>query len=247
MTGPATEDAPSFRLEGVRLACGAFTLRIPRLNIASNERLCLVGPTGSGKSTLLRVLAGLESPDEGAVRFAEQPLDRPHVPLQAARRITMVFQRPLLLRGSVRSSVEFGLRLRRLGPCRDRVDRALAQLGLTDLAGQSTQTLSAGQTQLVAVARALVIEPDVLILDEATANLDPARVALVESVVSDDHLRRGTTVVWATHNLFQARRVSDRVGLLLGGQLVEVVPTERFFDAPSDERTGAFVRGEMVY
>jgi tungstate transport system ATP-binding protein len=107
--------------------------------------------------------------------------------------------------------------------------------------------LSGGQTQLVALARALAVEPDVLLLDEPTAHLDPARVALVEEAVGDFQRRGQATVVWATHNLFQARRVAHRVTLLLDGRVVEVAPTQTFFEAPSDPRTAAFVRGKMIY
>jgi tungstate transport system ATP-binding protein len=93
----------------------------------------------------------------------------------------------------------------------------------------------------------LAVEPDVLLLDEPTAHLDPARVALVEEVVGEFQRRRQATLVWATHNLFQARRVAHRVALLLDGRLVEVAPTQTFFEAPSDPRTAAFVQGKMVY
>src|SRR5262249_3119346 len=110
----------------------------------------------------------------------------------------------------------------------------------------SARTLSGGETQLVALARALVVDPEVLLLDEPTANLDPARVAVVESVVNDVH-QRGTTVIMATHNLFSAHRVAGRVALLLDGRLIEDAPKEQFFNAPQDPRTAAFVRGDMVY
>jgi tungstate transport system ATP-binding protein len=118
---------------------------------------------------------------------------------------------------------------------------------LSKIASQSAQTLSGGQTQLVALARSLVIEPDVLLLDEPTAHLDPAHVALVEETIRQFQQERQTTIVWATHNLFQARRVADRTALLLNGQLVEVAPTEEFFKNPSDSRTAEFVQGRMVY
>ena len=91
------------------------------------------------------------------------------------------------------------------------------------------------------------MEPEVLLLDEPTAHLDPARVTLVEEVVREVHQRRKGTVAWATHNLFQARRMAQRVALLLDGRLVEVANSQEFFSAPKDPRTAAFVRGEMVY
>jgi tungstate transport system ATP-binding protein len=225
---------------------GRAVLEIDRLEITAGEALCLVGPTGAGKSTLLRLLAGLERPAAGTLRFGDHPLDSRALPLEAQRRVTLVFQRPLLLAGTVRANVEYGLRLRGLGRQPARVRAALDRLGLGPLAPRPARSLSGGETQLVALARALVLEPEVLLLDEPTAHLDPARVALVEEVVRDAH-RGGATVIWATHNLFQARRVAGRVALLLDGRLVEAAPAEEFFTAPRDPRTAAFVRGEMVY
>ena len=101
--------------------------------------------------------------------------------------------------------------------------------------------------QRVALARALVLRPRVLLLDEPTANLDPYNVGLIEEIVRTHNAESGTTVVLVTHNVFQARRLARRVGLLLGGKLVEVAETRTFFESPRDPRTLAFVRGEMVY
>jgi tungstate transport system ATP-binding protein len=239
---------PLYRLEGVRHRYGGrAVLEISRLEVHGGEVLCLVGPTGAGKSTLLRLLAGLERPSAGRLWLGENRLDERDLPLEVQRRQTLLFQRPLLLAGTVRANVAYGLRLRGLGRGRPRVEAVLSRLGLSDLAGRHARSLSGGEAQLVALARALVLEPEVLLLDEPTAHLDPARVALVEGAVRDDHARRGTTLVWATHNLFQARRVADRVALLLDGRLVELAPAEEFFDRPRDPRTSAFVRGEMVY
>ena len=159
----------------------------------------------------------------------------------------MVFQHPLLLTGSVRYNVEYGLRLRGQANSRHVAERMLERLGLLSLSSRSVRTLSGGQRQLVALARALIVEPKILLLDEPTANLDPASVALVESVIAGENQTRGMTVIWATHHLFQARRVAHRTGLILNGELVEMGPTKQFFESPIDPRTAAFVRGEMVY
>jgi tungstate transport system ATP-binding protein len=239
---------PLYRLEQVaRDHGGRPALRLERLDIPAGDVLVLVGPVGAGKSTLLRLLAGLDAPMAGAVWFAGHRLGGRDVPLAVRRRVTLVFQRPVLLTGTVRANVEYGLRLRGLGRGRAEVQEVLDRLGLGVLAARPARALSGGETQLVALARALVLRPEVLLLDEPTNNLDPARVARVEAAVAALHRARGTTLVWATHNLFQARRVARRVAFLLDGELVELAATETFFNAPQDPRTAAFVRGEMVY
>jgi tungstate transport system ATP-binding protein len=239
-------DAVLYRLENlVRRQGDAFTLSIPHLEIRAGEVLCLLGPTGVGKTTLLRLLSGLEPPHDGTLRLRGQPLDG-NAPLTLRRQIAMIPQRPLLLGGSVRRNVEYGLRLRGK-PDPARVEQMLARLELRTIAAQAAGTLSGGQTQLVALARALVIEPDVLLLDEPTANLDPAHVALVEETIGRFRQEKRATVVWATHNLFQARRVADRVALLLAGQLVELAAKHDFFERPADPRTAAFIEGKMIW
>jgi tungstate transport system ATP-binding protein len=237
-----------YRLEGVVHRYGGRPVfQVDGLEFRSGEAVCLLGPTGAGKSTLLRLLAGLETPTAGRVLFGDGGRAVPDLPLEVRRKITLVFQRPLLLTGTVRANVTYGLWLRGPGRHPPVVEDMLGRLKLTSLAGRSARTLSGGVTQLVALARALVLEPDVLLLDEPNANLDPARVARVEEVVGMARRQGGTTVVWATHNLFQARRVASRVALLLDGRLVEAAATEEFFNRPRDPRTAAFVRGEMVY
>lgn len=241
-------EASLYRLRDLRKSHGStFMLHVLQLDVRHGEVLGLLGPTGAGKSTLLRLLAGLENSTDGENFFDSSPFVSTDLPLATRRRITLVHQRPILLTGSVRQNVEYGLRLRGTRDRAQKTEEVLDRLGLNKIASQSAQTLSGGQVQLVALARALAIEPDVLLLDEPTAHLDPAHVAQAEETISQIRQERPMTVVWATHNLFQARRVADRTALLLNGQLVEVSGTEEFFTDPSDPRTADFAQGRMVY
>jgi len=224
---------------------GRAVLDIDQLTVRQGEILAMVGPSGAGKSTLLRLLNFLETPTQGRLVFFGQPLNG-GIPLSVRRLVTTVFQRPVLLNASVRDNVAYGLRLRGL-PISQAVDAILQIVGLADRARSPAWTLSGGEMQRVALARALVIRPSVLLLDEPTANLDPYNVGLIEDTVRRYNQDHGTTVVLVTHNVFQARRLAHRVGLLLGGRLVEVADTQTFFAAPQDLRTRAFVNGEMVY
>lgn len=220
-------------------------LEVVRLVIHEAESLALLGPNGAGKSTLLRLLNFLEPPTEGSLRYRGRAAGYP-APLSMRREITMVFQRPVLLSRSVWDNVTYGLRLRGLRPDPS-LDRMLRQLDLDKMVGWPAGRLSGGEMQRVALARALALSPRVLLLDEPTANLDPYSVGLVEGMIQSLRAERRTTLVIVTHHVFQARRLADRVGLLLAGQVVDVAETERFFEEPKDPRVSAFVSGEMVY
>jgi tungstate transport system ATP-binding protein len=235
-----------YRLSGVWKDYGdRRILDIPSLEIYQGELFCLVGPSGAGKSTLLRLLHFLEPVSGGHIQFKGLNLSYP-LPLSIRRTISMVFQRPELLNLSVWDNVALGLQLRGKKD-RQRVWDALEAVELLDLKDAPANTLSGGEVQRVALARVMVLLPEVLLLDEPTANLDPYHVALVENVVRDLHQRNGTSIILVTHNVFQARRLAERVGLLLGGQIIEVAETETFFQSPSDPRSLTFVRGEMIY
>lgn len=225
---------------------GRCVLDIEHLTVRRGEVLAVIGPSGAGKSTLLRLLDFLEPPSTGRITFDQQPLS-PALPLAQQRRVTTVFQRPVLLRGSVSANLRYGLGLRgrKLDPAVEH--RWLERLGLAELAHQPAHTLSSGEAQRVALARALVIEPDVLLLDEPTANLDPHNVALIEQIIREENEQRGTTMVLVTHNIFQARRLAHRTLLLYNGEIVEVGETEALFTNPAGARTAAFLRGELVY
>lgn len=220
-------------------------LRVPELEIASGSSLAIIGPSGAGKSTLLRLLALLEAPSEGEIKLDGEPVG-PASPLSLRRQLTMMFQRPLLLRGSVWRNVGYGLDVR--GRRDDQqIRRAIEAVGLSQLTNASVQTLSGGEQQRVALARALIIEPRVLLLDEPTAHLDPGTVAIIEETLSQLHQKRGTTVIFATHNLHQVLRLADRVLVLLDGELIEAGEVEQIMHAPCDPRTQAFIEGGIVY
>lgn len=237
---------PVYALEGLQKSYGGrAVVDVDQLAVPQGEILALVGPSGAGKSTLLRLLNFLESPTAGTLGYRGCAYRDHRVSIAVRREITTVFQRPVLIRGSVRRNVAYGLRLRNR---RDdsAVARMLSRVGLETLARAPAQRLSGGEMQRVALARALVVQPTVLLLDEPTANLDPYNVALIEDIVRQDNAQSGTTVVLVTHNVFQARRLATRVGLMLSGRLVEIGPAQQFFESPADPRTAAFVRGEMI-
>ena len=238
-----------YRLEAVTKQYGARrVLDGINLEVQPGEILAIVGPSGSGKSTLLRLLNFLDPPTAGRIHFQGSEFSATRdVPLAVSRRVTMVAQRPILLDRSVEANVRYPLSLRHRRDSVGACAKALAQVGLAELAGQRARTLSGGEAQRVALARAMVIEPDVLLLDEPTANLDPYNVGMIEATVQALNRERGTTVVLVTHNVFQAKRLAQRVGLLLDGKLIELADVGAFFESPQDPRTGAFVRGEMVY
>jgi len=235
-----------YRIEQLRKEYGDRTVvDIETLQINAGEILALVGPSGAGKSTLLRLLNFLEQPTSGRLVYQDQILNGA-ISIETRRQVTTVFQRPIVLRTTVRANIAYGLGLR--GQRADsRVGEMLARVGLQSLANAPAHKLSGGEMQRVALARALVIEPRVLLLDEPTANLDPYNVGLIEEIVCEHNRARGTTIVLVTHNVFQAKRLAQRVGLMLNGRVIEVGDAHQFFDAPTDPRTAAFVRGEMVY
>ena len=238
-----------YRLEKVSKAYGPReVLYVDSLEIQRGEVFGIVGPSGAGKSTLLRLLDFLEPPTSGQLHFTNcYSSNGSRAPLDVRRRVTTVFQRPVLLNTSVYGNVAYGLRIRGDKEVQHKVKGVLEQVGLADLIRDRARFLSGGEAQRVALARAMVIEPEVLLLDEPTANLDPYNVGLIEDIVANLNRERGTTIVLVTHNVFQAKRLAHRAALLLEGKVVEVAPVQEFFEAPRDPRTAAFVRGEMVY
>jgi tungstate transport system ATP-binding protein len=238
---------PLYLLENIQQRYnGRTVLNLDHLMIQWGEIFAIVGPSGSSKSTLLRLLNFLETPSSGRLSFNGKPISQ--TPFIATRRqITTVFQQPYLLRRTVAANLQFGVQLRGRQLSKVEMNQWLERVSLHTLAHQPAATLSAGEAQRLALVRALAIRPQILLLDEPTANLDPYNVGLIESIIRQENEERGTTIVLVTHNIFQARRLAHRVAFLLDGRLIEVAPTSTFFEQPSDPRTAAFVKGELVY
>lgn len=223
-------------------------LQVEELDICQGEVFALVGPSGAGKSTLLRLLNFLEPPSQGSIHFEGHAFNSTQgMPVDIRRKVTTVFQKPLLLNRSVWANVHYGLKLRGKKDSTAQIQAALDKVGLLEFSNKRARTLSGGEAQRVALARAIVLQPEVLLLDEPTANLDPYNIGVIEGTVAELNCRRGTTVVLVTHNIFQARRMAQRIALLLEGCVVEIADVEAFFSSPHDPRTAAFVRGEMIY
>jgi tungstate transport system ATP-binding protein len=189
--------------------------------------VAIVGPNGSGKSTLLRLAGLLERPSEGQVWIDGRPAARTPA---ARRRVTLVEQRPMLFRGSVRVNLAFGLRVRGVSRAdvQRRIGEVVEQLGLGPLLDRRRTELSEGEIQRVAVARAVVLEPDILLLDEPTSSADRAAAQQLFHVVQEERRRRAVTVCLASHQLEDAYRWSDDLRALADGRLAPVTPENLF-------------------
>jgi tungstate transport system ATP-binding protein len=199
----------------------------------------VMGPNGAGKSLLLRLLHGMLQPTGGSVLWGGQPLSK-----EIRKRQAMVFQRPVLLRRSVAANIDFVLKLGgKVEP--ERRDEILDHVGLLDHARQPARLLSGGEQQRLALARALALEPEVLFLDEPTASLDPASVLMIEQIVLGAH-RRGTKIIFISHDIGQAKRLGDEIVFLHNGRLAEHTPAGRFFANPSSEAAQAYLEGRIV-
>jgi len=210
------------------------------MEITEGPRTVILGPNGAGKSVLMRLCHGLFAPTSGSITW--------HGAANGRRRQAMVFQRPVMLRRSALANIVYGLKLAGISP-RERVLRArdvLEAVGLADIAERPARVLSGGEQQRLALARAWGLGPEVLFLDEPTANLDPGATRDVESLIGQIRAG-GTKIVMTTHNLGQAKRLGDEILFLSQGRLVERTPVDQFFVKPASAEADAFIRGELPW
>lgn len=233
---PMSAEALSFSAGG-KILLDAVSFSLPQGGITA-----LVGPNGSGKSLTLRLCHGLLTPSSGRVSWA--------LPAGTGgwRRHAMVFQKPVMLRRSARANLLHALAA--IGVDRAgreaRSDLALDRFGMAALAGRPARLLSGGEQQRLAIARAWAMAPQLLFLDEPTSQLDPGATRQIEEMLATLKAE-GVTLVMASHDMGQVRRLADRVLFLNRGRLVEDAPTRRFFEAPASADARAFVAGDLVW
>lgn len=221
------------------------------LSIQKGELFGILGPSGAGKSTVLRLMDLLDAPEEGAVSInCEEVSCGSRKADEVRSRIGMILQKPVALNRSVANNIAYSLQIREWDEEKiaKKVDEELKKYGLQDRRDKNARTLSGGEMQRLSFARSTVFGPEILLLDEFSANLDPKNVGLMERQISrfteEDDSR---TVVMVTHNIFQARRMCDRIALMWDGEVVEIADKKKFFEDPDDPRTAAFVKGDVVY
>jgi tungstate transport system ATP-binding protein len=210
------------------------------MEITEGPRTVILGPNGAGKSVLMRLCHGLLAPTAGSISWSGQPDRR--------GRQAMVFQRPVMLRRSAHANIVYGLELAGISPreCELRARDVLEAVGLSAVAARPARVLSGGEQQRVALARAWALGPEVLFLDEPTANLDPGASRDIETLIGQIRAG-GTKIVMTTHNLGQAKRLGDEILFLSQGRLVERTPVDRFFNKPASAEADAFIRGELPW
>jgi tungstate transport system ATP-binding protein len=202
----------------------------------------IMGPNGAGKSVLLRLMHGLIAPSGGEILWAGRRLDR-----EVAQRQAMVFQKPVLLRRSAAANIWYALGLRGVDRSErpTRVEDALKLAGLERLAATPARVLSGGEQQRLCLARALSLEPEVLLLDEPTASLDPASTLAIERLLIDAQ-HRGIKIIVVTHDVGQARRLAQDVMFLHHGKVIEHTTAKGFFARPRSDAARAFIAGGLV-
>ena len=209
------------------------------LILESGPRTIILGPNGAGKSLLMRICHGILNPTAGTVHWS--------IP-NAIRYQSMVFQRPMLLQRNVTANIDYVLRLRSMQKKerRLRTIEAMEMTGITYLENTQAYSLSAGEQQRLALARAWATDPEVMFLDEPTANLDPTATHEVENIILDIH-KSGTKIIMSTHDMAQAQRIATEVIFLHKGNILERAPVKMFFQNPVSLEAKQFLQGKLLW
>ncbi|MFC2020775.1 ABC transporter ATP-binding protein [Chloroflexota bacterium] len=219
------------------------------LKVDRGEVFALIGPTGAGKTTLLRMVNLLDLPASGEIYFdGIATAKTARLKIELRRRMGFVLQKPVVFDMSVYDNIACGLKWRKesKSDIRRKVDGMLEMVALSGHRDRNARTLSGGEMQMVAIARAIVSEPEVLLLDEPTANLDPVSASRIESLITDIINRYNTTIIMATHDMSQGQRLADRVGVLLNGEIMQSGDWHQVFNSPRNKEVANFVGVENI-
>jgi tungstate transport system ATP-binding protein len=233
------------QLENVQKNYGSVkALEHISLEIVGGKTIALLGINGAGKTTLLRIVAGLEKQDKGRIFFEGKEMKGKELRQIA----TLVFQRTAMFSRSVYDNLAYGLKIRgkKDAEIREETARALQAVGLRNFEKRKAKKTSGGEQQRIALARAFLLNPQILLLDEPTANLDPNSATIIERAIMSRTMENGI-IILATHNLSQAKRLANEVVHIYGGKIVEVAGPEEFFTNPRSEITAKFINGELDY
>lgn len=231
----------SIDIEGLRVSRGSFTLSVDRLSIAPREVFAILGTTGSGKTVLMESIAGAFPVDEGRILLDGKSVDS--LPVQQ-RHLGIVYQDYALFpHMTVRENIAYGLRMNgySTAEARERVDAQLALFSIEHIADRYPGIISGGESQRTALARALALEPDILLLDEPFSALDPATKDRMYETMRSVHERFDCTIVFVSHDFNEAITLADRIGVVLGGRLCTVLPADELFDADVDDDVRYFL------
>jgi len=233
------------KLENIEKSYGSIkALEDINLEVVGGKTITLIGVNGAGKTTLLRVIAGLEERDKGNIL-----LDGKDISGKELRQIaTLVFQKTVMFNRSVYGNLAYGLRIRgkKDSEIKENIDRELLAVGLKNFEKRKARKTSGGEQQRIALARAFLLNPRILLLDEPTANLDPNNSMMIERAIAGRR-KEDEMIIMATHNLAQARRLADEIIHIYNGRIVERASPDEFFDNPRSEITRKFINGELEY
>ncbi len=228
---------------------GKDILKNINIRVERGEVFALIGPTGAGKTTLLRLIDLIDTPTSGKIFFDGADMTASEkVRLEARRRMAFVLQKPIVFNMSVYDNIAYGLRWRGEGRShiREKVNRILERVGLTDYKSRNARTLSGGEVQRVAIARAITIEPEVLLLDEPTANLDPLSASRIEELIAGIIKQNAITVIMATHDMSQGQRLADRISVLVDGEILQTGGSRDIFTSPRNREVAEFIGMENI-
>jgi len=226
-----------------------YTLNNVSMRVDHGEVFALIGPTGAGKTTLLRLIDLLETPASGRICFdGVDVTESGRLRFEVRRRMGFVLQKPVVFNMSVFDNIAYGLKWRgkRGGDVRGKVDSILEMVDLVPYENRNARTLSGGEAQRVAIARAIAFEPEALLLDEPTANLDPVSTAKIEELISRIASKHNTAIIMATHDMAQGQRLADKIGVLIDGELLQTGDPREVFNLPGNREVAEFVGVENI-